>query len=272
MISSPFLDAAKRAAYQAGEELMRRWHSFSVREKSPKDLVTDADLASQQVIIETLRGEFPDHLFVGEEESPGLVSLDHALKQDKQPCWIIDPLDGTLNYVHRLQTFCVSIGMVQFAEVQLGVIFDPVAGEIFVAQRGAGAERICQRTGVRELIHTSDCKQLRNALLACSFPPNVRRDAREVKQFAAVLEASQSLRRLGSCALNLCYAAAGRIDGYWTCSVHAWDMVAGMLIAKEAGAMMTGLDGGPIDLRNPHFCLAATPSLHAELIACIQSV
>jgi myo-inositol-1(or 4)-monophosphatase len=250
---------------------MRRWQSFSVREKSPKDLVTDADLASQQVIIETIRGAFPDHLFVGEEESPGLVSLDYALKQHHQPCWIIDPLDGTLNYVHRLQTFCVSIGMVQYGEVQLGVIFDPVAGEMFVAQRGDGAERICQRTGSCEQLQASNCKHLRDALLACSFPPNVKRDARELKQFAAVLEASQSLRRLGSCALNLCYAAAGRLDGYWTCSVHAWDMVAGLLIATEAGATVTALDGGPIDLRNPHFCLAATPSLHAELLTCIQT-
>jgi myo-inositol-1(or 4)-monophosphatase len=263
------MDAAQRGAL----ELMQRWGSFSVHEKSPKDLVTDADYASQQAIFDCLRQAFPDHLFVGEETGEGLVSLNQETLDKGAPCWIVDPLDGTLNYVHRLQTFCVSIGLHHQGHLQVGVILDPVAKEMFVATRGNGAYRLelgaATSTAIR--IRSSQCKRLAESMIACSFPPNVRRDAIEVKQFSAVLEQGQSLRRLGSCALNLCYVAAGRLDGYWTQNVYAWDMAAGALIAEEAGATITSLAGTPLDILQPTFCVAGTAELHRALLQCIAS-
>ncbi len=261
------------AAQRGAAELMSRWASFSVHEKSPKDLVTDADYASQQAIFDCLRHAFPDHQFVGEEAGEGLVSLSQETLAQGAPCWIVDPLDGTLNYVHRLQTFCVSIGLFHQGHLQVGVVLDPVAKEMFVATRGNGAYRLelGAPSDTASRIRSSQCKQLSESMIACSFPPNVRRDAIEVQQFSAVLEQGQSLRRLGSCALNLCYVAAGRLDGYWTQNVFAWDMAAGALIAEEAGATLTSMTGTSLDILRPSFCVAGTAELHRALLHCIMT-
>ena len=218
------LEVAIAAAKAGAAELMSRRDDRVVQEKGPKDLVTDADLASQKAIRSMLLEAFDGYVFVGEEEGENepLESVRRG-DADAPPCWVVDPLDGTVNYVHRLQSFAVSIGLYASGRMRLGVIYDPVTGELFTAIDGQGAR--CND----QPIQVSDCTNIGEALLACSFPAGVKRTDPEVSRFVRVLEQSRSLRRLGSCALNMCYVAAGRLDGYWATNVAAWDSAAGIV-------------------------------------------
>ncbi|MGB7346148.1 MAG: inositol monophosphatase family protein [Pirellulaceae bacterium] len=255
------LKIAIEAAKAGAHELMLRRQSFVVSEKAPKDLVTDADLASQKAIRDLLENAYPDYAFVGEEEGendpPAEVRRGDA---DAPPCWVVDPLDGTVNYVHRLQSFAVSIGLYAAGKMRLGVVYDPVIDEMFSAIDGHGAT-VNGRT-----MRSSDCEDLSQALVACSFPAGVKKDAPEVTRFVHVLEQCRSLRRLGSCALNMCYVADGRLDAYWATNVSAWDSAAGTVIAREAGAVLTAYDGAPLDDWVPRFCVACKPSVHRSVL------
>ncbi len=260
------LDLAVKAAKAGAAELLSRWENRTVSEKAPKDLVTDADLASQKAIREILMGGYEGYAFVGEEEGendpPESVRNGQA---DAPPCWVVDPLDGTVNYVHRLQSFAVSIALYHAGKMRLGVILDPVSGECFTAVDGCGAHLNGRP------IHASDCDDLSNALIACSFPAGVKADSPEVARFVKVLERCRSLRRLGSCALNMCYVAAGRLDGYWATNVAAWDSAAGTVIAREAGAHLTGYDGSEFDDWVPKFCVSATRPIHDSMIELLSN-
>ncbi len=226
-MDSQHLEIAITAARAGAVELMARRDDRVVSEKAPKDLVTDADLASQKAIRALLMDPFPDYGFVGEEEGetkpPPSVQRGDV---DAPPCWVVDPLDGTVNYVHRLQSFAVSIGLFAAGKMRLGVVYDPVVDEMFTAIDGQGA-RVNDR-----VVRHSDCERLGEALVACSFPAGVKADAPEVTRFTRVLERCRSLRRLGSCALNMCYVADGRLDAYWATNVSAWDSAAGTVIAR----------------------------------------
>ncbi len=254
------LAVAVEAARAGAKELMKRRVEHVVREKQPKDLVTDADLASQSAIRSILLDAFNGYAFVGEEEGedrpPGAVRLGSP---DAPPCWVVDPLDGTVNYVHHLQSFAVSIGLYAAGKARLGVIYDPVSDELFTAIDGQGAQCNGQE------IKTSDCVDIEQALVACSFPAGVKGGDPEVLRFVRVLESCRSLRRLGSCALNMCYVASGRLDAYWATSIAPWDCAAGVVIAREAGAVLTAYDGGRFDDWTPKFCLSATMSLHQKM-------
>ncbi len=255
------LQLAIQAAKAGAVELMSRRENFVVSEKAPKDLVTDADLASQKAIRDVLQYAYPDYAFVGEEE--GETSPPDCIRQgqpDAPPCWVVDPLDGTVNYVHRLQTFAVSIGLYAKGKMCLGVIYDPVSDELFAAVDGQGAT-VNGRT-----MKSSRCRDLSQALVACSFPAGVKKDAPEVTRFVNVLEHCRSLRRLGSCALNMCYVADGRLDAYWATNVSAWDSAAGTVIARESGATLTAYDGSEMDDWKPRFCVACTPEVHRSII------
>jgi myo-inositol-1(or 4)-monophosphatase len=251
------IDAAKAGA----AELMSRRNQRVVREKGDKDLVTDADLASQQAIRQTLMDAFEGYLFVGEEEGenepPANVLRGDA---DAPPCWVVDPLDGTVNYVHRLQSFAVSIALYAQGKMRLGVIYDPVCNELFTALDGGESE--CNG----QPIQASGCTNLREALIACSFPAGVKGTDPEVAGFVKVLEQARSIRRLGSCALNMCYVAAGRLDAYWATSVSPWDSAAGTVIARQAGALITACNGSPLNDWQPKFCVSASQQLHQSLI------
>ena len=255
------VDAAKAGAV----ELMSRRDSRVVQEKAPKDLVTDADLASQKAIREVLLGRFSDYVFVGEEEGEN-DPPDAVRRGDPSvpPCWVVDPLDGTVNYVHQLQSFAVSIGLYARGKMRLGVVYDPVTEELFTAIDGAGA------TCNGQSIHVSDCSDVSDSLVACSFPAGVRGGDPEVARFVRILERCRSLRRLGSCALNMCYVAAGRLDAYWATNVAAWDSAAGTVIAREAGATLTGYQGDEMDDWNPRFCVAATRPLHQAMVSLLS--
>lgn len=253
-------EVAERAARVGGAILQSMRGRVRPREKSPRDFVTEADLASQAAIREVILGAFPDHAFVGEEDVGPVTSLDELLAKATRPCWIVDPLDGTANYIHGLQTYAVSIAVVLGREIVAGVVFDPASNECFWATAGGGAFLGPDR------IRASDCRTVRDALLVASFPPKVEPGSDEVTRFLNVLYECHSLRRLGSAALNLAYLAAGRVDGYWAASVKAWDVAAGVLLAREAGAIVTRDDGTPFDLCQPRFVATATPPLHEELV------
>jgi myo-inositol-1(or 4)-monophosphatase len=261
---NPYLDACEEAARAGGRILLDWQHRISAREKAPRDLVTEADVASQTEIRRILLGAFPHHDFLGEEDAPSTPDgLPRATAQDAF-CWIVDPLDGTANYVHGLQSFAVSIALRSSGRTVAGTVFDPILNECYSAATSAGATRN------RQPIRPSRCRRLDQAMVAASFSPQVTRDSLEVTRFLEVLEQCQSVRRLGSCALNLCYVAAGRLDAYWTTSVKAWDAAAGILLVEEAGGVVTNLEGGPFDLDNPEFIAAATPELHAELMETLR--
>ncbi|MEM9587125.1 MAG: inositol monophosphatase family protein [Planctomycetota bacterium] len=259
------LDVVVQAARAGAAELMSRRADFVVSEKAPKDLVTDADLASQKAIRDQLVEAFPAYAFVGEEE--GETEPPEATRRgdaDATPCWVVDPLDGTVNYVHRLQSFAVSIALFAKGEMKLGVILDPTRDELFTAIAGDGAKLNGKP------ISSSQCTDISQALISCSFPAGVTSDAPEVTRFTNVLARCRSMRRLGSCALNMCYVAAGRLDGYWATSVAPWDSAAGSVIAKEAGAALIGYDGQPFDDWSPKFCVAATDDLQQQILPLLK--
>jgi len=255
------LRVAIEAARAGADELMARWDQRVVQEKAPKDLVTDADLASQAAVRRVLEASYSDYAFVGEEEGendPPPAVL--AGRDDAPPCWVVDPLDGTVNYVHRLQSFAVSIALHAKGKMRLGVIYDPTRNEWFTAIDGMGAK--CNDRTMK----SSDCTELDQSLIACSFRAGVTADSPEVGRFVRILERCRSLRRLGSCALNMCYVADGRLDAYWATNVAAWDSAAGTVIAREAGATLTGYNGDPFDDWKPKFCVSGTPQLHETMV------
>ena len=253
-----FLAICQQAARAGGAALLEWAGRFTVREKAPSDLVTDADLASQEVVRQTVFGAFPDHDFLSEEE-PVVPAARPAGGSGPRYRWIVDPLDGTTNYVHGIPDFAVSLALECDGEVLVGTVFNPVHGECYTAAKGSGAFLNGRR------LWTSGITQLRQAVVAASFPPRITADSPIIADFTRILLASQSVRRTGSAALNLCYVAAGRFDGFWARDTKVWDVAAGFLMIREAGGIMTGLDGSPFRLDRPQFVAAATEPLHGEL-------
>ena len=212
-------------AARAGGDVLRDWRGrFAVSAKGPRDLVTEADLASQKTIREILLSKFPNHGFIGEEgdQDSSVPSLR----------WIVDPLDGTSNYVHGFPAYCVSVALAYDDEVLAGAIYDPVADECFTAVRGGGAR--LENT----VLQTTDPPELSDALVAVSFPPRVDCESVAVADFLSIVPHVHSVRRTGSTAINLAYLAAGRLDGFWVRRIACWDVAAGLLIALEAGAVV----------------------------------
>lgn len=254
------LQSACEAARSAGRVLLENLGKAVVQEKGKSDLVTNADFAAQRVIEQLLTGRFPQIEFMGEESTP---EIQAAVRDSGKLAWIVDPLDGTANFVHRLPSFSVSIALVEGSNVKLGVVFDPLSGVMYTATEDGPATRDGKP------IRSSGCTQLDKAMVCCSFPPGVTRADRSVEQFLRVLEQSQSLRRLGSAALNLCYLAEGCLDSYWASSVKIWDVAAGYLIAKQTGVIFTDVDGGHFDLWQPRLLAASTPLLHSQMLKCL---
>jgi myo-inositol-1(or 4)-monophosphatase len=250
-----YLDAAREAA-QRGAAVLEEWRSrFAVREKGRFDLVTDADLAAQQAIRDSLHARFPDHGFLGEEGPDAKARPDTAAP----PTWIVDPLDGTTNYVHDFPFYCVSIGLQVAGELVVGVVYDPRHQELFAAAKGHGAWLDRQR------LRTSMTASLNEALLATGFPPDMQGQERTLAVWRHLSLRTQSLRRTGSTALNLAYVAAGRFDGYWAFDNHAWDVAAGAVLVREAGGLVTNIDGSAFDPHTPDG-LASNGPLHAVLL------
>lgn len=249
-----FLKTAEQAARTAGKLLDELQGRCQVWSKGPKDFVTEADIAAQRVIREIVLGAYPSHAFVGEEDP------HHGAWEAADFRWIVDPLDGTANFVHQLPSYAVSIGLEVGGTLAIGVVYDPASDECYTGERGKGA----WLNG--EPVQASRCERLEDAMVAASFGPNVQRGSDEIARFVEALIASHSMRRLGSAALNLCYLASGRLDAYWATSVKPWDVAAGVLIAQEAGAVITALAGGPFDIRHPQLAGAANQLLHQQFL------
>jgi myo-inositol-1(or 4)-monophosphatase len=256
MTGEDFLDVAERAARSGGEALLAWKTRFSVRAKGPADLVTEADLASQEAIRQVVLGAFPEHGFLGEEGPPQESSEEY--------CWIVDPLDGTTNYVHGAPFYAVSVALVRGAEILAGVVFDPVSEECFTSSRGRGAWLNGQR------LHVSPVALLEESLVAVSFAATVSRNGPEVTAFQDVLVRAQAVRRLGSAALNLAYVAAGRFDASYAGDTKPWDVAAGILLVQEASGIVTRPDGHPLTRPLGRYLAAANSSLHASLVPLVS--
>lgn len=257
---------AQTIAKNAGEILVQMRSKFELREKSEKDLVTDADVAAQVAIASAIALHFPEHGFLGEEGSEGVSQRQRDNNNTSRWKWVVDPLDGTTNYAHGLSQFGVSMALTYDLQPVLGVVYDPVALECYSAVIGQGA----QLNG--KPLKTSGCINLSKALVAASFPPRLNRDAKEIQQFVEMLLESRSLRRLGSAALNLCYVAAGRLDGYWGGRLNAWDIAAGVLILQESGGEISGQSGDTIDVWRGELIAASTPTLHQQILSVLSRV
>ena len=253
------LSVCEQAARAGGAVLLDWMGRFSVREKGPADLVTEADEASQKTIQGIVLGAFPDHAFLAEEGKRTETASESGYR------WIVDPLDGTTNYVHGLPHFAVSIGLEYRGELVVGVVFDPLANDCFSAAKGQGAFLNGQ------CLQVSAATQASEALVAVGLPTQVRGDSREIATMVALMTRSRAIRRMGSTALNLSYVAAGRLDGCWCTGAKSWDVAAGVLLVREAGGQVTAADGNTLDIDRPNFLAAATPGLHAELLLVLRN-
>ena len=254
---SDYIIVCERAA-RAGGQVLRDWAGrFSVRHKGPADLVTEADFASQETIRGILLGEFPEHGFIGEEGDATWAEAEFR--------WIVDPLDGTTNYVHGMPHYAVSIALAQGDNLLAATVYDPSADECFTAVAGGGAWLNGRRLAASSVADPSE------ALVAVSLPAKVRRDGAEIALFTDVLLATQAVRRMGSAALNLAYVAAGRLDASYATDTKAWDVAAGFLLVREAGGLVTALDGTPVELFHPRFLASANATLHGSLLPLVKN-
>lgn len=253
-----YLEVCEKAVRLAGAVLVEMLGQVTVKEKGPADLVTEADHASQETVRRTVLAAFPEHDFLGEEDVPGGSPKPGAEFQ-----WILDPLDGTTNYVHQVPHFCVSLALARRDEVVCGAVYDPLLEECFTAERGKGAFLNGQR------IQTSGVERLDGALAAVGFPAVVRRDSPDLRLFAEAAVSCQAMRRMGSAALNLAYVACGRFDLAWSFTTKVWDIAAGKLLIEEAGGLMTRMDGSDMPLAHGPFLASATGILHQKALAMV---
>ncbi len=255
-----FLEAAKEAAWIGGKLLLEKLGNASVSVKGPADFVTEADLACQDAVVSHLSQRFPSHAFLSEEGALAVrpSSASHV--------WILDPLDGTTNYVHQIPFFAVSLALEIRGRLVLGVILDPSLGELFWAAAGEGA--FLNGCSIR----TSECEALGDALVSIGLPAQLARDSLDAAIMLASAEHCQSLRRTGSAALNLAYLAAGRHDLAWAFTTKPWDVAAGAILLQEAGGTISAPDGGPLDLQTHRvpYVAGATAKLHAAFLDLVR--
>ena len=248
------LNTAIDAGKQAGATLLDYARSgFRVEHKNPINLVTDADHAAEQCIINHLRAQFPTHGFLAEEQG----------RVDRSPSpylWIIDPLDGTTNFAHSYPAYCVSIGLEFHGCCILGVVFDPTRDELFTAVQNGGA----YLNG--HPLHVSSTTVLNDSLLVTGFAYDIRETARNnLDHFAKFALKTQGLRRTGSAALDLCYVAAGRFDGFWEVRLSPWDMAAGSVIVQEAGGRLSDFRGNTLSIYGQELVASNSHIHHAML-------
>ena len=260
MPESAFLTTAVEIVTRAGEiQLERRESGFSISKKAENDLVTEVDLECEHMCRGVLAERFPDHDILAEELGAH-SSSSHASRWR----WVFDPLDGTTNYAHGLPVFCSSLGLEIDGRTEVGAIYDPTRRELFTAEREKGA----YLNGAR--LSVSDTDGLRDALLVTGFPYDLQRHAGDlVALFGAFLGRAQAVRRLGSAALDLCYVASGRFEGFWEQHLKPWDVCAGALIVEEAGGRITGTDGSPFDTAAAHL-VASNGRIHDAMLTVIR--
>ncbi len=253
----PIKRVAVAAAYK-GARAIRPYYgrTTKINKKGAIDLVTEADTGSEKIIIETIRTRFSDHSILAEESG-----LNDRSTENK---WIIDPLDGTTNFTHHLGLFTISIAFALNDDIAVGVVLNPVSGELFTAVKGKGA------TLNGKPIKVSGVEKISESLLVTGFPYNHKEIFKALMaRFASCLKASQGVRRLGSAALDLCFVACGRFDGFWEQNLKPWDTAAGVLIAKEAGAVITDFSNRPFNIYEKEI-LATNGKIHKEMISLLE--
>lgn len=262
--SKSFTAVAINVASKAGEWIKSKVGDFSTLDykSSSQDLVTEVDQGAETLIRNLLRTHFPTHAILGEEGvEPGPAASSKAIKEvaDAPYVWIVDPIDGTTNFVHGFPFYSVSIALAHEGEVIVGVVYDPSHDEMFVAEKGKGAYVRGKRMNV------SDDKSLANSLVATGFPAEQQHAFPiNMKELNAIAPKVRNVRVAGSAALHLAYVAAGRLSGFWETGLNAWDIAAGALLIKEAGGRVTDTAGRPYELtvRN---VLATNGNIHDEL-------
>lgn len=254
------LDEALHVAIRAAEAAaqIQRAHTDQVLRISTKstvtDLVTQVDVECEARIREILLGAYPDHVVLGEEQGQ---------QGEAEHRWIVDPLDGTLNYAHGFPFYCVSIALEVRGRIELGVVLDSTRDELFQAVRGRGASR-----NGRPIAVTTESEPIK-AMLATGFAYVVDNQHENIEVFARVLPKVRSIRRPGAAALDLSYVACGRLDGFWELKLSPWDVAAGLLIVQEAGGTVTAPDGGPYRLGD-RVIVASNGHLHGELLGLLD--
>lgn len=254
----PLLNIAIRAARRAGEVIVRgmnRVHRLDVRAKGQNDFVTEIDMLAEREIIEIVRKHYPDHAFLAEES---------GRSGEAEFVWIIDPLDGTTNFMHGFPQFAVSIGVQRRGRMEHGVVYDPLRQELFTASRGEGAQLDGRR------IRVSGHAGLERALIGTGFPyrSNLHWLDNYMAMFKAVTQETAGIRRPGAAALDLAYVAAGRLDAFWELGLSPWDTAAGTLLITEAGGMVGTLTGG--EYKHQGHIVAGTPKVYAALLETLQ--
>ena len=250
---------AIQAALRAGEELKRGFQtSYSITAKPGKhNLVTYYDTLAEEIILSMIQKEFPDHSVLAEESGEDLKSGSVT--------WIVDPLDGTVNFAHSIPVFSVSIAAVVENEVVCGVIYQPITGELFIGEKNKGSFLNGNPLKV------SSVSSLEDSFLATGFPYNLDDNPLGcIEHLLSVLRKGLPVRRLGSAALDLSYLAAGRYDGYWEVSLQPWDMAAGKLIVEEAGGKITDYQGKALDVKKPSSVVASNVLLHDKILAMLK--
>jgi len=248
------LNVAVMAARRAGNTLIRKMvnlDKLKVEQKGHNDYVSDADLAAEKAVIHCILKHYPDHAILAEES---------GVQGESDTVWIIDPLDGTTNYLHGFPVFAVSIGVQIKGRMEHAVVYDPLRQELFTATRGQGAHLEGRR------IRVSGQKQLERALIGTGFP--FRQADEEIdpflKMLGKVVRSTSGVRRPGAAALDLAYVAAGRLDAFWETGLAPWDLAAGSLIIREAGGIISGIDGSENFLDTGHV-LTGTPKIYAAI-------
>lgn len=248
------LNVAIMAARKAGNSLIRnlnRLEKLNVEQKGYNDYVSDADRQAEEMVIDVIHKHYPDHAILAEES---------GVQGESDHVWIIDPLDGTTNYLHGFPVFAVSIGLQVKGRMEHAVVYDPMRQELFTASRGQGAQVDGRK------IRVSGCKDLEHSLIGTGFPfrSATRETGPYMKMLEKVLQNTSGIRRPGAAALDLAYVAAGRLDGFFETGLAPWDVAAGSLIIREAGGIVSGLDGSEDYFESGHI-LCGTPKIYSGL-------
>ena len=253
------LRVAIEAAKEAGHFLkynIGRVRTVETKNGQERNLVSEIDKMSEEKIISIIKRRYPHHAILAEESGSSTASSDVK--------WIIDPLDGTTNFLHGVPIYCVTIAIEQKGELVAGVVFDPNLDELFTAEQGRGVYLNGRR------IHVSQTSTLIQSLLVTGFPYDIAKNPdHAIDRFVNFLMTSRSVRRLGSAALDLSYVAAGRFDGFWEVNLHPWDTAAGILFVKEAGGKVTDFDAGASSIYNNQI-LASNGLIHDEMMEVLK--
>jgi len=252
------LKTATNAATEAGKFLREsKGKSLTIEHKSSSiDPVTQIDKEAEAIIVDIIKNNYPDHAILAEEGGTNNSGSEYR--------WIIDPLDGTVNFTHGLPIYCVSIGVEHNGKMVAGVVYDPNADELYTAERGKGAFLN------NKPISVSETDSLIQSILITGFPYDIHDNPdNTVERFVDFLMEAQAIRRLGSAAIDLCYIAAGRGDGFWEAFIQPWDIAAGILLIEEAGGKVTDFTGNPINANSPRV-LATNGKIHDEMLAILK--